>query len=131
MRVVQLHLVAERPAKKRRMVLVLPHHIQDLTLRIVERLLVCIVEAMLGMAKPVAGHHGKPVLLRLVELVVKIVRTPGAERIGPALGEQFLGGASARSENEIRLPVAFEMPVSGSADDADTSKGCHRRHDTC
>ena len=88
MRLAKLHLVAERVAQKRRMVLDLRNCRENVALRALERHLVEIAEAVVVVSEPEPEHHGVSELRRLVELGLRAVSAPGAERVAADLLQQ-------------------------------------------
>ena len=122
-RLAKLHLVAERIAEERRMVLYLRDRLEHLALGPFERRLVEIAEAVVVVAEPEAEHYGVAVLLRFVQFHLRLVRAPGAERVSADLLQQRLRAAAAAALYEIGLAVEREMPGTGRALDADNRAG--------
>ena len=118
-RLAEFHLVAERIAEKRGMVLDLRYRLEHLALRALERRLVEIAEPVVVVPEPEAKHHGLPVFLRLVELGLCPARTPGAEGVAANLLEERLGSTTAAALYEIGLTVQREAPRAFAALDLD------------
>ena len=105
------------------MVLNLRNRLEHLALCLFERRLVKVAEAVVVVAEPEAEHYGVAVLLRFVQLRLRLVRAPGAERVSADLLQQRLRAAAAAALYEIGLAVEREMPSAGRALDADNRAG--------
>ena len=103
------------------MVLELAHAAQD-PLRLLGVLRLVGVAEVARRVEPVADGHVEAVLLRLVELLLRVVRGPGAERVGAELGEDLLRAAAAGALDDERLAVHGEALRAGRALDADDGR---------
>ena len=105
------------------MVLYLRNRLEHLALCLFESRLVKVAEAVVVVAKPEAEHYGVTVLLRLVQLYLRLVRAPSAEGVAADFLQQRLRAATATALYEIGLAVEREVPGTGRALDADNRAG--------
>ena len=123
MRVVHLHLVAERPAEEGVVVLEGADLLQHVAPRRLKGACVGVVEAVLGVAEPEAGHEHEAVGLGFVELPLEVVGAPGAEGVAAGLREERLRRVAAGALHEEGLAVDGEVPGAGLAGDLDDGAG--------
>ena len=125
-RLSELHLVAEGVGKKRGVVFDALNGLEHIPLGIVKRLLVLIAEAVLGVSEPEADRHGLAVLRRLVEILLRRIRAPGAKRIAADFLQERLRSATAAAVHKIRLAVESEAPGPFGPGDLDNRTRCQR-----